>query len=66
MLVIDGTHFCKFLQKHNQQVNQDKQTAPAKKKFSFYFFGWVLKHFGEQNSQRFPHFFQTTLLNLPN
>ena len=37
-----------------------------KKKFSFYFFGWVLKHFGEQNSQHFPHFFQTTLLNLPN
>ena len=36
MLVIDGTHFCKFWQKHNQQVNQDKQTAPAKKK-NFYF-----------------------------
>ena len=32
MLIIHGTHFCKFWQKHNQQVNQDKQTAPTKKK----------------------------------
>ena len=79
-------------------MNQDKQTAPTKKKSkknlyvtctcspthihvisvkkhctsssfhacTFYIFGWALKHFGEQNSQRFPQVFQTTLLNLPN